>query len=186
MDDMNVVLAKNLKNLRDRHRLSLDKVAELSGVSKTMLGQIERGESNPTINTVWKIANGLKTSFTSLINEPVTDAAVITSGQVQVLVEDNGKCRYYAYFPFDEKRRFEMYTIEMDKGGYLSSEPHREGTEESVTIFEGELTIRVNQEEYTVKKGDAIRFLADRSHSYHNSGHDMVRLSMVIHYPNGD
>lgn len=183
MDDIHLVLAKNLKSLRDRKRMSLDKVAELTGVSKTMLGQIERGESNPTINTVWKIANGLKASFTSLINEPVPDAAVIPAEQVQVLHEDKGRFRIYTFFSFDEKRRFEMYNIELDKGGYLSSEPHREGTEESITLFEGELTIRVNQEEYTIKKGDAIRFMADRSHSYHNSGNDMVRLCMVIYYP---
>ncbi len=60
-----LVLAENLKTLRANRKLSLDKVAELTGVSKTMLSQIERGESNPTIHTVWKIANGLKISFTA-------------------------------------------------------------------------------------------------------------------------
>src|SRR5690554_5668235 len=65
--EIDLVIAKNLKAIRESKKLSLEKVAELTGVSKTMIGQIERGESAPTITTIWKIANGLKVSFTSLI-----------------------------------------------------------------------------------------------------------------------
>lgn len=184
MEDINSVLAKNLKSLREQQRLSLDKVADLTGVSKTMLGQIERGESNPTINTVWKIANGLRTSFTALINEPQPDTVIIAKSSIHALCEDNGRYRIYPFFPFEEGRRFEVYTIEIDQGGYLSAEPHKEGTEEFVTVYEGVITIRVNQDEYTVRTGDSIRYRADRPHAYHNSGLSLTRASMVIYYPN--
>lgn len=60
---IHLILANNLKLLREQRKLSLDKVAEMTGISKTMLGQIERGESSPSITTVWKIANGLKLSL---------------------------------------------------------------------------------------------------------------------------
>ncbi|MGO0060794.1 helix-turn-helix domain-containing protein [Brevibacillus fluminis] len=183
MDTINIVLAENLKTLRAEKKLSLDKVAEMTGVSKTMLGQIERGESNPTINTVWKIATGLKVSFTSLINQPQPDTLLVTQQDIHPLLEDNGRYRIYPFFPFDESRRFEMYAVEIDKGGYLSADAHSEGTEEFLTVFAGELTVRVNQEEYTVKSGESIRFKADRPHVYHNSGDSDARISMVIHYP---
>ncbi|WP_040952354.1 helix-turn-helix domain-containing protein [Gorillibacterium massiliense] len=183
MENINFVLAKNLKTLREQEKLSLDNLAELTGVSKTMLGQIERGESNPSIGTVWKIANGLKVSFSSLIDEPQSDTIMVYKSDIRGFNEDNGKFRLYPFFPFEDGRRFEMYTLEVDKGGYLSSEPHKEGTEEFVTVFDGELTIRVNAEEYTVQKGDSIRFKADRPHSYHNSCDTLTRLCMVIHYP---
>jgi Predicted transcriptional regulators len=62
------LIAQNLKRLREERKLSLDRVAELTGVSKSMLGQIERGDSSPTVATVWKIANGLKVSFTTLMS----------------------------------------------------------------------------------------------------------------------
>ena len=87
-------------------------------------------------------------------------------------------------FPFEDDRRFEVYSVEIEKGGYLSSESHGEGTEEFLTVFEGELTVRVNNNEYTVKNGDSIRFKADRPHTYHNSGETLTRLSMIIYYPN--
>ncbi|HET7627090.1 MAG TPA: XRE family transcriptional regulator [Bacillales bacterium] len=183
MEEIHLVIARNLKALRETKKLSLEKVAQLTGVSKTMIGQIERGESTPTITTIWKIANGLKVSFTSLIQKPQPETQVVLRDEVQTLSEDNGKYRVLPYFPFEEKRRFEVYTVEIDKGGFLSADPHHEGTEEIVTVFEGELTVRVNDKEYTVQSGDAIQFKADRPHVYHNSGERLTRVSMILYYP---
>ncbi|WNB91526.1 XRE family transcriptional regulator [Bacillus sp. NEB1478] len=183
MEEIHLIIAKNLKAFRESKKLSLEKVAELTGVSKTMIGQIERGESSPTITTIWKIANGLKVSFTSLINNPQEDTKIILRSDIQPLTEDNGKYRVYPNFPFADDRRFEVYSVEIEKGGYLSADSHREGTEEFVTVYEGELTVRVNNNEYTVNSGDSIRFKADRPHTYHNSGKTLTRLSMILYYP---
>lgn len=183
MEEIHLILAKNLKAIREDKKLSLEKVAELTGVSKTMIGQIERGESTPTITTIWKISNGLKISFSSLINTPQTDTKVILRNDLQTLSEDNGKYRVYPNFPFEDDRRFEVYSVEIEKGGFLSAEAHLEGTEELITVFEGELTVRVNNNEYTVRDGDSIRFKADRPHTYHNSGETLTRLSMILYYP---
>ncbi|MFK4438771.1 helix-turn-helix domain-containing protein [Paenibacillus sp. RC21] len=183
METINLIIAKNLKAFRENKKLSLERVAELTGVSKTMIGQIERGESSPTITTIWKIANGLKISFSSLINNPQSDTKVVLGSEIQILTEDNGKYRVYPHFPFEDNRRFEVYSIEIEQKGFLSADSHGEGTEEFLTVFDGELTIRVNDLEYTVKSGDSIRFKADRPHTYHNSGETLTRLSMVIYYP---
>ncbi|WP_102275211.1 helix-turn-helix domain-containing protein [Cytobacillus massiliigabonensis] len=183
MEDIQLILAKNLKAYRERKKLSLEKVSELTGVSKTMIGQIERGESSPTITTIWKIANGLKISFTSLINQSQPDTKVMLKKDVQVLTEDNGRYRVYPYFPFQDERRFEVYSVEIEPGGFLSSDSHGEGTEEFITVFDGELKIQVNNMEYAIKSGDSIRFKADRPHTYQNSGEMITRLSMTIHYP---
>jgi len=183
MQEIHLVIAKNLKTLRESKKLSLEKVAELTGVSKTMIGQIERGESAPTITTIWKIANGLKISFTSLINQPQPETIVVSKSDIQVLSEDDGKYRVYPHFPFEDDKRFEVYSVEIDPGGFLRADTHMEGTEELLTVFDGELTIRVNDEEYTVRSGDSIRFKADGPHSYENLGDIVTRLSMVLYYP---
>lgn len=180
--NLNLIIADNLKDIRGLRKLSLDKVADLTGVSKSMLGQIERGESNPTISTVWKIANGLKVSFTDLINPHESNIVVLSKNDVEPLVEDNGKYRLYPFFTYEEDKRFEMYSIDIDKGGHLSAEAHREGTEEFLTVFEGELTVIVNDEEYIVNKGGSVRFKADKPHGYRNSGDELVMISMVIYY----
>jgi transcriptional regulator with XRE-family HTH domain len=183
LEELHLIIAKNLKTFRESRKLSLDKVAELTGVSKTMIGQIERGESSPTIKTIWKIANGLKISFSSLIHNPQPDTVVIPKSERQTLYEADGKYRVYANFPFGDGRRFEVYTVEIDEGGFLDSESHLEGTEEYLTVFEGELIIHVNEGQYVMKPGDSIRFKADRPHSYHNLGSQMTRLSMILYYP---
>ncbi|AVX30035.1 transcriptional regulator, XRE family with cupin sensor [Carboxydocella thermautotrophica] len=183
MENLNSVIASNLKRIREERKLSLDKMAQLTGVSKSMLSKIEREEANPTIAIMWKIANGLKISFTSLLNSPQSATELIRHQELQPLVEDNGKYYLYPYFPYEEGRRFEIYGIEIKKGGSLQAEPHGQGTQEFITVFSGELTIQVGLKEYVVRTGDAIRFKADRPHAYFNAGEETVRAQMVIFYP---
>lgn len=183
MEEIQLILSKNLKSIREKEKLSLEKVSQLTGVSKTMIGQIERGDSSPTLTTIWKIANGLKVSFTSLINNPQPDTKVVLRNDVQVLSEDNGRYKVYPSFPFQDNRNFEIYMVEIDTEGKLSSEAHKEGTEEFITVFEGKLTIDINDCQYTLNNGDSIRFKADRPHTYTNSGRTLTRLSMTIYYP---
>ena len=54
-----MIVAKNIRRLREESKLSMDELSKLSGVSKSMLAQIERGEENPTISTLWKLSNGI-------------------------------------------------------------------------------------------------------------------------------
>ncbi|MDQ0223948.1 helix-turn-helix domain-containing protein [Metabacillus niabensis] len=184
MEEIQKILGRNLKAIREKQKLSLEKVSELSGVSKAMIGQIERGESSPTITTIWKIANGLKISFTSLINAPETEAKVVLRSDVQVLSEDDGKYRVFSTFPFTEGKKFEIYSVEIDPEGKLESVGHMEGTEEFITVFDGEVLIRINGTSYKLNKDDSIRFKADKPHSYMNLSNEIARLSMTIYYPN--
>jgi transcriptional regulator with XRE-family HTH domain len=182
LDDINAVIAENLKQLREDRKLSLDNMAKLTGVSKSMLGQIERGDVNPTMNTLWKIANGLKLSFTELIIRPETDVELIDMKQIQPFLDDGGRFRNYPVVPFDSLRRFELFSIEIDPGGRRESEPHPAGAQEFITIFSGALTVTVNGEDFPLKTGNTFRFAADRPHAYRSSGEDMCRISMVIYY----
>jgi len=183
MDQLNNVISHNLKQIRESKNMSLDKVSKATGVSKSMLGQIERGESNPTITTVWKIATGLKISFTSLLNQKPQKTKITTESDIQPLIEDDGKYKLYPFFPYEEGRNFDMHKVIIEKGGCLHSESHGEKVDEFITVFEGELTLLVGGEEFIVTKGSSIRFRADKAHSYHNSGKEIVQLSMVVFYP---
>jgi XRE family transcriptional regulator, regulator of sulfur utilization len=183
LDKLNSVIAENLKGFREDRKLSLDNLAKLSGVSKSMLGQIERKEVNPTVSTVWKIANGLKISFTQLMSRPEVDIELIEKSEIQPLIEDGGKFRNFPIFPFDSTRRFEMYMLEIDAGGNLSAEAHPQGTQEFITVFSGEVTININHEDFIITSGNSLRFKADCSHAYKNSGQGTCTLSMVIYYP---
>jgi len=183
LEKLNLIIAKNLKRLREEKALSLSELSKMTDVSKSMLGQIERCEANPTVSTIWKIANGLKISCTELMSLPEADFEIVDKSQVQPLIEDEGKVRIFPVFPFDNTTRFETYSIEIDNKGYLASEAHQQGTQEFITVFSGELTININGEDFVVTKGNSIRFKADKPHVYKNIADTICSLSMVIYYP---
>ncbi|URZ18633.1 helix-turn-helix domain-containing protein [Clostridium felsineum] len=182
MEDLNLLVANNLKKIRKEKKLSLDKLSELTGISKSMLGQIERGESNPTITTLSKIAYGLKIQITTLITTAKTDTILMDKSSISPLLEDNGKYRLYPFFPYEDGRDFELYTLEFEKGGSLSTDGHIEGTEEFITVFQGEITIEIdNDKKYTVKKDNSIRFKADKPHTYYNLGDVLTKANLIVY-----
>jgi XRE family transcriptional regulator, regulator of sulfur utilization len=184
LDDLSHIISENLKRIREEKKLSLDTLAKLSGVSKSMLGQIERCEVNPTVSTMWKIANGLKVSFSQFINRAENNVELIDISGLEPLLEDEGRVKIYPTFSFDSSRRFEQYSVEFQKNGYLSTEPHLKGTQEFLTVFSGEITVTIGKESYMVNAGKAIHFKADEIHSYENTGDSACLLDMLIYYPN--
>lgn len=182
MDEMSSIISENIKKIRKERKLSLDNVSELTSVSKSMLGQIERGESSPTIATLWKIATGLRISFTSLVEEPVTGTKVIKKEEISPLLNDEGRFRLYPVFPYEEGRGFEMLYIEMDEGVSSVSVPHADGTEEFVIVYEGILSLTVDEEEYIIESGNSIRYMADKTHTYKNAYEGQTRICMLIYY----
>lgn len=181
MDVTNIVAA-NIKAMREQKKLTLDAAAELTGVSRSMLAQIEKGDVNPTISVLWKIANGYKVSFTSLVEKKTDKVTVIRHTAQEPLKEDRGRYLNYPVFAFNEKTLFETYRIEIEPSGMLSSQPHMNGSEEYITVFCGEVEITVASETFRLSEGDSIRFYANAPHSYRNIGDETAKLSMLIFY----
>ena len=109
--DMNTVISDNLRSLRQSLHLSLSEVSERTGVSKSMLGQIERNESSPTISTLWKIATGLQVSFTSLMERPEQGISIVRESEVTPVINDHGRFRLYPVVPARPGRTFELVDL---------------------------------------------------------------------------
>lgn len=180
--DINLTVAENVKRIREQKKMTLDAAAAATGVSRSMLAQIEKGDVNPTISVLWKIANGFKVSFTSLVDQAREQPVVVRGGDIHPVVESDGRYVNYPTFLFDERKSFEIYRIHILKGGCLEAAPHLTGSEEYVTVFSGRAEIGVGEERYTLENGDSLRFPADQPHSYHNPGEGDVWLSMLIWY----
>lgn len=174
----------NLKTIRRKRNLSLDKFAEMTGVSKAMLGQIERGESSPTLNTLWKIATGLKVSFSSLLSEEKENSLVQLAlySEINPITEENGLMKIFPQFIFDSIRGFEMFILELKPGCNHVSDPHDHGVEEYIIVFEGTMDITVGENVYVLNKGDAIRYFADQKHIYRNISDKPVCFHHMIYY----
>lgn len=185
MPDMNSVIADNLKNLRRDMHLSLSEAAERTGVSKSMLGQIERGESSPTISTLWKIATGLQVSFTSLMERSEQGTQILSEADMKPVISDHGHFRLYPIVPAHRDRTFEVIDLELDPGAVSDSRPHADGTEEFVLVYQGELEVRLGEKGeacFTVPQGSVISYRADCRHTYRNVSKGITRAAMIINY----
>jgi Predicted transcriptional regulators len=180
--DINATVSQNIKHIREQKKLTLDAAAKTTGVSRSMLAQIEKGDVNPTLSVLWKIANGYKVSFTSLIEESQKQATILPLKDITPIVEDKGRYINYPLFTFDEQRLFETYRIVIAPNGGLQAEAHLTGTEEYITVFSGNVEVAVGDIVYSLNEGDSIRFKADTTHSYRNIGSQEVILAMLIYY----
>jgi len=182
MKDLNLIIGNKLKDIRNKRNLSLDEVAKLTGVSKAMLGQIERGKSNPTVSTLWKIATGLKVSFSLFIDENQDDLKVIDKNDISPIIEDNNRMKLYPIFPFDSNKGFEIFTIELEPDCNHISTPHNDGVEEYIIVTEGKIEMDINGEKFILQKDNSIRFMANKPHSYKNINNNKSVFQNIILY----
>jgi len=153
-------IANHLKALRKEKGWSLDTTAKATGVSKAMLGQIERSESSPTISTLWKIASGMETSFSAfLANETHSLNSDIT-------FPDDPKMQINTIFPYKADTRFEMFEVTLTDNHQQMSEPHDIGVIEHVIVLSGELNLFFEGQWHHLSQGQSIRFMADQPHGY--------------------
>lgn len=184
MNEPTSQIGNRLREIRTKNNMSLDEASKATGVSKPMLGQIERGQSTPTITTLWKIATGLKTPLSAFLEEQQTDYSCINVCGSEPIEEDNGRMRAFPVFPYDPIRNMEMYFIEFDPGCQHASDKHNDGVEEYIMVLNGKLQLIINGEEVTIKKNEAIRFRADVPHEYNNPYNGKCSVYNMIFYPN--
>jgi XRE family transcriptional regulator, regulator of sulfur utilization len=182
MDNFTLTVAKNLSLIRKEKNFSLDDLSGLTGVSKSMLRQIEKGESSPTISTLWKIANGLKISFTSLVKENQSTVIIINNKMKLPIIEDSTGYRIYPLFPIEHEKGFEFYYVEIDKNVIFKAEGHQGNVEEYIFVNSGLLSLTVGEVDYSIKKEQSIRFIATGPHQYANHSEEMVKAIMMIYY----
>ncbi len=175
-------IGARLKEIRTNRGLTLGDTAKLTGVSKPMLGQIERGQSIPTITTLWKIATGLKVPLSSFLEEPQPEYTVATAAQEAAVCADGGRMRAYPLFPYDPIRNVEVFRIELDAGCHHSSERHNDGVEEYVLVQSGTLRLVLNGQELVLNEQQAVRFKADIPHAYHNPFDAPCAMYNIIFY----
>lgn len=176
-------VASNLLRLRAKRNLSLDGLARLCGVSRTMLAQIESGRSVPSIKVLCKIAQGLKVSVAAFLDDRAFDGvAVLPARDSKRLVSGDGAFVSRALFPFDVSRQVEFYELRLKGLATEQSTGHAPGTQENLVVAQGVLEISVNEEHFLLGTGDSILFYADQPHSYRNPADSEAVAYLVTTY----
>ncbi|WP_120631644.1 helix-turn-helix domain-containing protein [Ruegeria sp. EL01] len=168
-----------LRDVRAASGLSLSKASDLTGVSKAMLGQIERGESSPTIATLWKIAKGFQLPLSALIGTSVlrdsSDAGVFRT------VTFPGSIEVKIVFPFDPVLGAETFHVALTPNQCHESPAHAAGVTEEVFVLDGALDVLRDDEWVPLQAGQGLRFSADVAHGY-RAGQTGAMFLNMHHY----
>lgn len=178
-------VGSHLKRVRAERRWSLDRATQACGVSKAMLGQIERGESTPTIATLWKIASGLRVPLSRFLapEGSTLQRSGSDPGDSARRHHDASGMIVTPLFTFDPILGFEMFAIELPHGTYSESVPHAPGVIEHLVVLEGAMELLIDGTWQTLSAGDAVRFAADQPHAYRNRSRETATVHDLIHYP---
>ena len=160
-------LPGRLRLARREQGLSLDAVAKLSGVSRSMVSQIERGESSPTIATLWNLTRALQVDFAGLLDGGPSGDRVDVVRKVEIPTIDNkdAGCQIRILSAPEDAGHQELYELLFDADGKLDSLPHKAGAREQVSVISGTLEIRSGTATTRVGPGDTARYAADVAHS---------------------
>jgi transcriptional regulator with XRE-family HTH domain len=176
-------LASRLKDERKEKGLSLDALAKLSGVSRSMLSQIERGESSPTVASLWNLTRALNVDFAELLDEkadacgPILD--VVRGESTPVIHNKNARCLIRILSAPADVGDTEVYDIHFESGANLDSSAHKTGCVEALTVLEGSLTVTSDGQSEIVNVGDTVRYVADKEHAI--CARTSARALLVVH-----
>jgi XRE family transcriptional regulator, regulator of sulfur utilization len=182
-------IARNLRRWRMTREMTLSALAEQAGVAKSTVSLIERGQGNPSIDTVWALASALGVPFASLFHDesPADDVLVVREDDGSVVAIDQAGLDTDGLVIRHMLTRtggalIEIYTLVLDEGAVRHADAHVNGLFEHISVSMGTVEISAESFSEVVSQGDLISFRADRPHSYRVID-GPVRLVSVHEYP---
>ena len=184
IEPFNQYVCEHIRQLRKRHNLTLQQLASSSGVSRSMLSQVERGSANPTLSVAFRIAQAFGISLAELVEGATSEqrVEVIRKADAHSVFRDDENCRIRTLSPLNLEKDVEFYEVTLHPECRLESAAHFQGTREFLTVQTG--LIEVKSGEVTVKlgKGDSVQYPADVDHSIENIGKRDAVLFLVDIY----
>jgi transcriptional regulator with XRE-family HTH domain len=175
-------LGKTIQRLRKAYNMSLGDLSEQSGVAKSIISQIERNETNPTLSTVYRLSRALDTTIHEVLrtdDQPAFLEHQLKSG-VPLLESEDGLCRLAIAGPLDLVEQVQWYDFRAKPKGVLESDPHPPGTVEHLYLLSGELDVTTGEQTKRLKAGEALRFRGDLPHKIVNVGEGDAHATMVL------
>jgi XRE family transcriptional regulator, regulator of sulfur utilization len=180
------VIGKNIQAFRKKLQYTLDVLAEKSGVSKAMLSQIESDKVNPTIATVWKIAQGLGVEINELLKGGSVTQRKFTVTRMNTITQlntDEEGVHIKVLSPISMVEDLEMYYVTIQPGSALRSGAHFPNTVEFLTIIKGSVRVTAGDNSSELQPGDFISYHCDVAHSIENiSARGPAEVHMVVRF----
>jgi transcriptional regulator with XRE-family HTH domain len=174
-------LGKTVQKLRKAHNLSLGELAEQSGVAKSIISQIERNETNPTLATVWRLSQALDVPIEHVLARADDEAFIEKTARADtpILVSDDGKMRLTIIGWIRTVDWLQWYDIEAEPGAVLESDAHQRGSVECLSVRDGTFEVEVAGHTEQARAGETLRYHCDRPHVVRAIGPTPGRATMV-------
>jgi transcriptional regulator with XRE-family HTH domain len=179
-------LGDRVRQLRSERGWSLAVLAGASGVSRSMLSQIEREQANPTLAVTLRIAQAFGMTLGDLVQVPDASSAitVIRADDRAYHYRSDKHCRIRTLSPLNLEKDVEFYEVQLQPGGALRSAPHYQGTREFLTVEAGQVRVESAGDSELIGKGDSVSYRADVPHAIINAGTKEAVLFLVDIYSN--
>jgi transcriptional regulator with XRE-family HTH domain len=177
-------ICQRLRALRAQRAWSLDDLARGSGVSRSMLSQIERGRANPTLAVAFRIAHAFGLSLAELVEstEAGSKIAVIRAQDRAYHYRSDADCAIRTLSPLNLEKDVEFYEVRLQEGGVLRSAAHYQGTREFLTVVRGKVRVESAAEGSELGPGDSASYRADVDHAIANAGRGEAEVFLVVIY----
>lgn len=176
-------IGPRLQAQRKSRNLTLAELAKASGVSRSMLSEIERGDANPTYGTLWLLTRALGLDITSLISGASEETRAIdhqTEHSTPLIRSADGTCTLHILSPAAMVSVTEWYLLSFEPGGQLVSEPHAHGAVEHLHCTEGEIEVRSGGSTTLLHAGETARYAADVEHGLVSTGPTGAKAFLVV------
>lgn len=183
-DAMSHRFGSRVKDLRAQQGWSLEALASASGVSRSMLSQIEREQANPTLAVTMRIARAFGMNLAELVEDAgaASSITVIRATDRTFHYRSDKDCRIRTLSPLNLEKDVEFYEVELKPGGALRSAPHFEGTREFLTVEKGRIRIESGDDIETLERGDSVSYRADIPHAIVNADKGEALVFLVDIY----
>ena len=183
-DAINRHLGHRVKQLRSDRGWSLEALASASGVSRSMLSQIEREQANPTLAVTLRIAQAFGMTLGELLQAPgaSSSVSVIRADDRAYHYRSDKNCRVRTLSPLNLEKDVELYEVQLQPGGALRSAPHFEGTREFLTVQKGRVRVESAGDAELLQPGDSASYRADVPHAIVNTGRSESVIFLVDIY----
>ncbi len=156
---------------RQRQGLTLDGLAQRSGVSAAMLSEVERSVKNPTVKLAWQIARALGCSLTELLDEPGAPTTLVRARDRRTLIDPETGIARHGVSTSLTHGALEVATYILPQGVSSGAMPaNRPGVLEHVVVARGELALRIGDDEVALAAGDHITYGPQAAVEYRNTG----------------
>lgn len=169
----------DLRNLRKERNLTIDQLAQESGVSAITISNIENGRSNPTLNSLWKLSEALSVPLTKILGY-ATKPTIISSYSESYFINDlnNG----WVVQPIFQEENIEVFRVSL-KGKCANKVINQtKGSIEIITVMKGDLILKVGEQQYHLSTFDSINFDSGMAHEYINPSEEDLFLNIVVKY----